>query len=286
MTVAVGRGQVANASGSKPPLKIGLAGRAAEVQALQRRLAKAGFNPGRIDGDFGNGTQAAVIAFQRSAGLLADGIAGPRTMAALTGAKSPAPLPSVITGGKIDAAAVSRMFPHTPLGNIKRNLPPVLDAMAAAKLHDRLMVVMALATIRAETEGFEPVAEGISRYNTSPDPNGHPFDLYDHRADLGNAGPRDGERFRGRGYVQLTGRFNYRNYGKRIAVNLLKEPDRACEADIAANLLALFLADRERQIKEALLEWDFRGARRLVNGGSHGLERFTDAYKIGIALTA
>jgi hypothetical protein len=274
---------MAKAPSGKPPLKIGMAGRKAQVKALQRLLAKAGFDPGMIDGRFGNGTQAAVIAFQRSEGLLADGIAGPRTMAALGGRK-PAPLASVIADGRIDVAAASRMFPHTPLGNIKRNLPYVLEALAAAGLHDRLMVVMALATIRAETESFEPVAEGISRYNTSP--NGHPFDLYDHRADLGNRGGRDGERFRGRGYVQLTGRANYATYGARVRRDLVKNPELACEPAVAARLLALFLGDRERRIKEALLEWDFRGARRLVNGGSHGLERFTEACKIGIALTA
>ena len=274
---------MAKRAGGKAPLKIGIAGRKAEVKALQRLLARAGFNPGRVDGSFGNGTQAAVIAFQRSKGLLADGIAGPRTMAALTD-KPPAPLPSVIAEGKVDAAAASRMFPHTPLGNIKRNLPYVLEALAAAGLHDRLMVVMALATIRAETESFEPVAEGISRYNTSP--SGHSFDLYDHRADLGNKGKGDGERFRGRGYVQLTGRANYATYGPRVGRDLLKAPELACEPAIAARLLALFLGDRERQIKEALLDWDFRGARRLVNGGTHGLERFTEACKTGITLTA
>jgi hypothetical protein len=274
---------MAKAPSGKPPLKIGMAGRKAQVKALQRLLAKAGFDPGMIDGRFGNGTQAAVIAFQRSEGLLADGIAGPRTMAALGGRK-PAPLASVIADGRIDVAAASRMFPHTPLGNIKRNLPYVLEALAAASLHDRLMVVMALATIRAETESFEPVAEGISRYNTSP--NGHPFDLYDHRADLGNRGGRDGERFRGRGYVQLTGRANYATYGARVRRDLVKNPELACEPAVAARLLALFLGDRERRIKEALLEEDFRGARRLVNGGSHGLERFTEACKIGFAVAA
>jgi peptidoglycan L-alanyl-D-glutamate endopeptidase CwlK len=276
---------MAKAPSGKPPLKIGIADRAADVKALQRLLAAAGFNPGSIDGQFGNGTQAAVIAFQRSAGLLADGIAGPRTIAALTGAK-PAPLESVIASGKVSTATVAQMFPHTPLGNIKANLPHVLDALSTAKLHDRLMVIMALATIRAETESFEPVAEGVSRYNTSPNANGHPFDLYDRRADLGNQGGRDGWRFRGRGYVQLTGRFNYQKYGERIGKNLIKNPDLACKPQVAAQLLALFLADRERAIKEALLDWDFRGARRLVNGGSHGLERFTEAYKTGIALTA
>jgi putative chitinase len=276
---------MAKAPSGNPPLKVGIVGRAAEVKALQGLLARGGFNPGKPDGVFGNGTQAAAIAFQRSAGLLADGIAGPRTIAALAGTR-PAPLASVIVPGKIDAAGVSRMFPHTPLGNIKRNLPYVLNALAQAGLHDRLMVITALAIVRAETESFEPVAEGISRYNTSPDPAGHPFDLYDNRADLGNRGGRDGERFRGRGYVQLTGRASYARYGKRVGSSLLKDPELACEPAIASNLLALFLADREREIKERLLEWDFRGARRAVNGGTHGLERFTDAYKTGITLTA
>jgi len=255
------------------------------VRALQKALLKRGFNPGAIDGVFGLGTQAAVLAFQRSEGLLADGVAGARTMAALRGT-TPQPLPSVL--GKITPAVVSRMFPHTPLANIKRNLPFVASALEEAQLHDRLMVLAALATIRAETESFEPVAEGPSRYNTSPDLKGHPFDLYDNRKDLGNTGAPDGERFRGRGYVQLTGRANYLKYGKAIGLkdSLVKNPELASDARIAGRLLAAFLKDKERRIKEALLDWDFAGARRQVNGGTHGLERFVDAYTIGAQLTA
>lgn len=274
--------------GDKVPLHVGMSDMAdhkREVKALQRMLFDAGFNPGAIDGFFGNGTQAAVIAFQRSNGLLADGIVGPRTRAALEGTGA-APLASVIEQGAVSVAVVSQMFPHTSLVNIKRNLPPVLGALSAAQLHDRLMVLMALATIRAETESFEPVAEGISRYNTSPDLAGHPFDLYDNRADLGNRGAPDGSRFRGRGYVQLTGRYNYATYGKRIGKPLEKSPDLACAPEVAAQLLAVFLADRERQIKEALLDWDFAAARRLVNGGVHGLDRFVDAYRTGARLIA
>jgi peptidoglycan L-alanyl-D-glutamate endopeptidase CwlK len=270
------------------PLQSGMAGMANiadRIKALQQALLKHGFNPGKVDGIFGLGTQAAVMAFQRSEGLLADGIAGVRTLAALQGTAAP-PLASVLD--QLSTAVVSQMFPHTPLGNIKLNLPFVLKALGDAQLGDRLMALAALSTIRAETESFEPVAEGQSRYNTSPDPKGHPFDLYDNRKDLGNTGPPDGERFRGRGYVQLTGRANYTTYGKRIGLKgqLIANSDMASEPAIAAQLLAAFLKDKERRIKEALLDWDFAGARRLVNGGSHGLDRFVDAYKIGIRLTA
>ena len=145
------------------------------------------------------------------------------------------------------------------------------------------MLLMALATIRAESEGFAPVPEAPSRFNTSP--HGHPFDLYDHRLDLGNLGMPDGERFRGRGFVQLTGRTNYQRYGAAVGLGdrLARAPDRALEPKLAARLLASFLVARQRPIKEALIEGDLARARRLVNGGRHGLERFVDAYRIGDA---
>jgi putative chitinase len=266
-------------------LRLGASG--AEVKKLQQALADKGFNPGAIDGKFGLGTESAVMAFQRSEGLLADGVAGPRTQAVLAGRK-PGPLPPAFEG-KSDAEVlqvVARMFPHTPIGNIKANLPPVLEALSKAKLIDRLTVLMALATVRAETESFEPLAEGRSRYNTSP--GGHPFDLYDFRADLGNGKGGDGERYRGRGYVQLTGKDNYRRYGKAIGLGngLVSNPDAACEPEIAGKLLAAFIGSKEIAIKEALLDQDLARARRLVNGGSHGLDRFSNAYRIGIQLTA
>lgn len=262
-------------------LKVGSKG--PEVERLQQTLKEKGFGPGNIDGDFGLGTEAALIAFQKSEGLLPDGLAGPRTLAALglTGTDDEA---TIVAG--VTTAMASQMFPNTPLGNIKINMPPVMRALVEMNLGGKPMVLMALATIRAETESFEPVAEGRSRYNTSP--NGHPFDLYDNRKDLGNQGPPDGERFRGRGYVQLTGRFNYRKYGQAIGLGdlLVNEPEKASDPSIAATLLVAFLKDKERPIKEALLRHDLGAARRLVNGGSHGLDRFTDTYTIGDRLIA
>jgi peptidoglycan hydrolase-like protein with peptidoglycan-binding domain len=56
-----------------------------EVEDLQRKLAGQGINPGPVDGIFGPKTEDAVKRFQERAGLEEDGIAGPKTMAALEG---------------------------------------------------------------------------------------------------------------------------------------------------------------------------------------------------------
>jgi len=182
----------------------------------------------------------------------------------------------------VDIAA--RMIPFAPRANIESNLPFVLEALIAPALADKPMVLMALATISAETGSFLPISEGQSRFNTSP--GGHPFDLYDSRADLGNRGAPDGERFKGRGFIQLTGRANYAVHGAAIGLGnqLIETPDLANIPGIAARLLASFLKIHEERIRAALTLGDLRAARRLVNGGSHGLEAFTAAYNIGLAL--
>jgi putative chitinase len=186
----------------------------------------------------------------------------------------------------ITAEIAARMLPGAPPANIESNLPLVLNALVPPDLADKPMILMALATIRAETAWFAPIAEGESRYNTSS--GGHPFDLYDHRADLGNLGPPDGERFRGRGFIQLTGRSNYALHGAAIGLGdrLIENPELACDPEIAARLLASFLKVHEARIRAALAAHDLAAARRLVNGGTHGLEAFEAAYNTGLPLIA
>ena len=260
-------------------LKLGARG--ADVVALQQALKTHGFDPGVPDGDFGPGTEAAVIAFQKSEGLTPDGIVGPQTRDKLGMPAAPSPAPAADITAKVTPTQVSRMFPHTPLGNIKTHLPFVLQAMHNASLGDKYMLLMALGTIRAETASFEPINEGRSRFNTSP--NGHPFDLYDNRRDLGNRGAPDGDSFKGRGFVQLTGRANYATFSNKLGMgtDLVDHPDKANDATIASQLLALFLKDKEQRIRDALDNDDLAAARKLVNGGSHGLIEFSDAYHIG-----
>ena len=174
---------------------------------------------------------------------------------------------------------VAYMFPHAAGERIRKHLPNVLQALDAAGLGDRDMVIMALATIAAETAGFEPISEFKSRFNTAP--GGEPFALYDNRRSLGNTAPGDGARFKGRGFVQLTGRDNYRRIGQKIGVDLVSDPERANEPKTAAKILAAFLASRETKIRAALKKGDLAAARKLVNGGSHGLDRFQQAFKTG-----
>lgn len=274
----------------------------ADVTSLQTELKQLGFDPGAVDGNFGPGTKAALIAFQQSKGLQADGIAGSQTMNALqpdaaTAADTSSSAAS--SGGGATAAAatgaapvipgvtvdiVSKMFPGTPVANIKANLPVVLQALVDAGLADKSMVLMALGTIRAETASFRPISEGISKFNTTP--GSHPFNLYDNRTDLGNQGVPDGERFKGRGFVQLTGRANYQQHGAAIGLGnqLIDNPALANDPDIAAKLLASFLKNKEQAIRKALSLGDLKTARKLVNGGSHGLAEFTEAFKKGESL--
>ena len=216
---------------------------------------------------------AAVRLWQSGVGIIADGIVGPRCQV-LLGMIPP-------QGDKFASLAVtvgnvSRLFPATKPANIARYLPYIEAALGVAGLTDRPMVVGALGTIRAETEGFVPISEFQSKYNTPP--GGAPFSLYDHK--LGNDGPGEGARYRGRGFVQLTGRSNYRTYGAKLGCDLEKAPDLANAPEVAALLLAVFLADKAKPFREAVASNRLDVARRLVNGGSHGLVSFKSVFDL------
>lgn len=177
---------------------------------------------------------------------------------------------------------VKKIFFDAPLGNIKKYLPKVLHYLETVGLGDREAILMALGTIRAETAGFEPISEFISQFNTSSD--GHPFDLYDFFSGIGNGAFGDGAMFKGRGFIQLTGKFNYNKFSKKIYGDdrLVKIPDLANDPDIAAKLLAEFLKGSESCWRStALVERDFAAARKCVNGGTHGLSNFKTAFEKG-----
>ena len=202
-----------------------------------------------------------------------------------TGGAAPTRLGDIT--GLVTPDMVKRMFPSgTRLANISANLPFVLAGLRARQLGDRAIVLMAVAAIRAETEGFVPIDEGKSRFNTSP--GGSPFNLYDAGtsigARLGNTERGDGPRFKGRGYIQLTGRDNYRRVGGQIGVSLIDQPQSANDPTTAGLILAQFLKNAESAIRRALANNDLLTARKLVNGGSHGFDRFKDTFDKGMSI--
>lgn len=91
------------------------------------------------------------------------------------------------------------------------------------------------------------------------------FSKYDGRRDLGNTQPGDGFRFRGRGFVQITGRTNYTRYG------IEKTPDDALKPQIAANIMCDGMRSGKFTGKK-LADYfgkgkcDPLGARRIING--------------------
>jgi putative chitinase len=187
-----------------------------------------------------------------------------------------------------DAAGVTaekamQIFDGARPEDIAAYLPLVMQALAEAGIADRDMALMALATIRVETAGFRPIDEGVSKYNTTPGA-GRPFDRYDFRKALGNRAVGDGARYKGRGFIQLTGRANYIAHGAKLGVDLEGHPELANDPHVAARVLASFLQEREGRIRAALARNDLAAARRAVNGGSHGLTQFIAAFQKGQAL--
>ena len=211
-------------------------------------------------------------------------IASLKSMVMDSGLVEPASL-AVPIGDFLDtvtAAKVKQMFvPATPIANIVKYLPSVIGGLRAVGMTDRAMLLMALSTIRAETEGFEPISEGRSKFNTV----NSPFDLYEPGTGvgkkLGNKEAGDGPRFRGRGFVQLTGRDNYTRIGKELSLPLVQKPELANDPHAAGVILGQFLKNNETAIRNDLTKGDLKSARQAVNGGLHGWDHFIDAFRKG-----
>jgi predicted chitinase len=164
----------------------------------------------------------------------------------------------------LDAAAIAAAT-GCPPANVRRFWPAIQAACLQNGLTDRASVIAVLATIATEVSSFEPIDElGGPEYFTRH---------YEGREDLGNTQPGDGVRFHGRGFIQVTGRANYRSYGRRLGLPLEERPELALEPEVAARLLASYFADRK--IADAARSGDWQLVRRKVNGGLNGWDRFS-----------
>jgi len=147
-------------------------------------------------------------------------------------------------------------------GSVPQSVVDAVESLLSAFENDATWISVqeiayALATIKHETAGtFEPITErGSKSY----------FNKYDGREDLGNTEPGDGYRYRGRGYVQITGRKNYRKFG------IDAEPEKALEPDTAFPILSVgmhvgsFTGKKLSDYINANKK-DYKNARRIING--------------------
>lgn len=90
----------------------------------------------------------------------------------------------------------------------------------------------------------------------------------------GNSQPGDGFAYRGRGFIQITGRGNYARYGKMINVDVVAKPDAALSTEVSALLAAAYWSDRGCNTTADAGDSQDVVAKvtKLVNGGQLGLD--------------
>lgn len=98
---------------------------------------------------------------------------------------------------------------------------------------------------------------------------------YEGRKDLGNTEPGDGRKFKGRGYIQLTGRSNYAKAEAYFGVDFLEHPERVAEPEWAAKVSAWFFT-----VFAKVDGLDITRATKRINGGLNGIKQRTEFYSL------
>lgn len=93
---------------------------------------------------------------------------------------------------------------------------------------------------------------------------------YEGRSDLGNNQPGDGKRFLGRGPIQITGRANYRRFGRLIGIDIEGSPEIAAHPSIGLHLALEYWKDRK--LNDFADRDDVESITRRINGGLNGFD--------------
>lgn len=234
-----------------------------DVESVQRLLnlsAQAGrvqLADGKLkpDGAFGNKTLDAIMAFQRSVlgesaptGMVQPGDACVRSLCE--------PLPSLGL-----AEWLSLVYLAASEENVTELAAGLQQTMAARQIDTPLRRAHFLAQVGCESGELRFMEEIASGQD------------YEGRRDLGNTQAGDGQRFKGRGLIQLTGRANYTEYGRALGreAEILAQPELvASDKTLCADVAGWYWARRELN---ALADRDdLTAITRRVNGGLNGLE--------------
>ena len=206
------------------------------VKLMQQKL---GIEPAVTN--FGPKTEAAVKAWQSANGLTADGIVGPATWAKIMGEGTPAPAPIVsapiapVGGLKLDKLkghipdAVIAMIPDTA-AKFQINTPLRLAHFLAQCGHESGGFRLTKENLNYSAKGLNgifkkyfPTLESALPYERKPEKIASK--VYGGRMGNGTESTGEGYKFRGRGYIQLTGKENYTAFGKSIGEDMTVNPD-------------------------------------------------------------
>ena len=139
---------------------------------------------------------------------------------------------------------------------ISESWPLIAAALTECGQGSRASQAAALATVAIETAStFRPVREAFWLSEEWRKGNLRYWPYY------------------GRGFIQITWVWNYARYSGDVGFDLVQSPDRAMEPQVAAKILAAYWASHN--IQRAADVGDWTEVRRLVQGGSAGLDRLT-----------
>lgn len=146
-------------------------------------------------------------------------------------------------------------------------------ALEQYEINTPLRIAAALAQFGHETGGFRWLRElGGDRY----------FRMYEGRRDLGNIHDGDGAKYRGRGYIQITGRDNYFRAQRATNLPLINTPELAEQPGFAALISCWWW--QQRGLNPVADAGEFRRMTRMINGGLNGLKDREAKYAIALTL--
>jgi putative chitinase len=205
------------------------------VKLMQQKL---GIEPAVTN--FGPKTEAAVKEWQAKNGLTADGIVGPATWAKIMGEGEPLPAPPVQAIAPVGGLKLDKLRGHIPDAVIAM----IPDTAAKFQINTPLRLAHFLAQCGHESGGFKATQEnlnysakglaGIFKKYFPTEAAAAPYarqpqkiasKVYGGRMGNGPESTGEGYKFRGRGYIQLTGKENYTAFGKSIGEDILSNPD-------------------------------------------------------------
>ncbi len=156
------------------------------------------------------------------------------------------------------AEDIKLYFPQSDDNIIEHMVEMIPEFDTRFHIHAGLRLQHFFAQCAEESAGFRTTVEYASGRE------------YEGRRDLGNNEPGDGERYKGRGLIQLTGRANYHGYGKMLGVDLEGNPFQVADWPLAGLVAGQYWLANGLNV---LADGDeLTHITRIINGGTNGLQ--------------